>query len=190
MAMAALKITKSLGDLKTIFNQIKEVYLFKDINKLPSTLTTADMELPVISDGVTFNTGQPDVTKVKLTTKETWTSMADAGDSDISFQVGSFASDVSDLFLNKIGTEATMGASVKGYTYKGFGYSLEPKKISCGLLFCSQDKQSLIYLPNVEIFSSVVVEDGKPGYFDCVCTPLESTDGTAIYFLKKGDAAV
>ena len=187
--MAALTVTKNLGDLKVLFNQIKEVYLFKDINKAPSALTAADMELPIISDGVSFNTGQPDVTKVKLTTKETWTSMADAGDSDISFQVGTFADEVSKLFLNQIGAEATMGSSIDGATYKGFGFSLEPKKVSCGLLLCSQDKQVAIFLPNVEIFASVVVEQGKPGYFDLVCTPLESIDGIAIYFLKKGSEA-
>jgi len=187
--MADLTITKSLGSVKTLFNKIKEVYLFKTANQAPSALMAADMELPVISDGVTFNTGDADVTKVKLTTGETWTAMANAGDSDVSFQVGSFDDSVNDLFLNKIGSEVTLGASIEGFTYKGQGYDLEPKKVQCGLLLCSEDKQVAIYLPNVEIYSSVVIEDSKPGYFNLTCTPLASTSGEAIYFLKKGTAA-
>lgn len=188
--MAALTITKTLGDVKTLFNKIKEVYYFATPDQAPSALTAADMELPVISENVTFNTGEADITKVKLTTGETWTSMATAGDSDISLQIASFDEKVNEIFLNKIGSKVTMGASVEGYNYEGYGYDLEPKKVSCGLLFCSEDKEVLIYIPNVEIYSSAVIEDGKPGYFNLKCTPLASTSGETIYFLKKGSASM
>lgn len=185
--MANLTATKNLGDIKTLFNKIKEVYYFADADKSPADLSAADMELPVISDGVTYNSGAPDVTKVKLTTGAIWTSMAEAGDADISFQIGTFSNDVVDVFLNKEGAAVTPGFSLEDYNYSAQGYNLEPKKVTCGLLMCSEDKEVLIYMPTVEIYASVVIESGKPGYINAVCSPLASeADGVAMYFLSKG----
>lgn len=184
--MAEFTITKPLGEVKTLFNKIKEVYYIATANQLPSAISKADMELPVISDGVTFNTGEADVTKVKLTTGETWTSMATAGDSDITFQVGSFDESVNALMLNERGESVSMMSTIDGATYSGKGYDLEPKKLTGALLLCAQDKSLVIYLPNVEIYSSMVIEDGKPGYFNAKVTPLASTTGQALYILKKG----
>ena len=188
--MAALTITKTLGDIKTLFNKIKEVYYFATPDQAPSALTAADVELPVISENVNFNTGEADVTKIKLTTGGTWTSMATAGDSDISMQIASFDEYVNDIFMNKIGSKTTLGASIDGHQYEGYGYDLEPKKVTGGLLFCSEDRGVIIFTPTVEIYASVVIEDGKPGYFNLKVTPLASKTGETIYFLKKGSAAL
>lgn len=185
----ALAITKKLGDIKTLFNKIDEVFFFKTANQLPSALTTADFECPVGSDGVTFNTGDTDVTRYKLTTGETWTSLASAGDCDISFAIASVDGIVNDTFLNKETTASVaLGATIEGHSYSGDGYNLEPKKVVGGLLMCSEDKQVCVYLPNVEMYSSLQIEDGKPMYHQISCTPLASTaDGATIYFLKAGE---
>lgn len=183
--MAELTITKKLGDLKVLFNKIKEVYYIKETDKTPNAVTSVDMEFPVVSDGVTFNTGEASVTKVKLTTGETWTSMPEAGDSDISFQVATVADDVNELFLNKVDSqEVTLGASVNGYTYKGFGYNLEPKKVTGGLMMLSEDRQTQIFLPNVEMYASLLTDQSKPAYYNVAVTPLASKTGQAIYILK------
>lgn len=187
--MAELTIANKLADIKTLFNKIDNIYLFKSTNLKPSAIVAADFEIPVISDGVNFNTGEPSVTKVKLTTGETWTTMAEVGDSDIKFQVGSIDEKVNNLFLNKISTEEeTAGATIAGNTYKGLGYSLEPKKLKVGLLMLSEDRQTVIFLPNVEVYSSLVIDDSKPAYYNVTCTPLASADGISIYFLKQGEA--
>jgi len=188
MAETALAITKKLGDIKTLFNKIDEVYFFKTPNQLPSAVKTADFECPVGSDGVTFNTGDPSITRYKLTTGETWTSLSTAGDCDISFAIASVDGEVNDTFLNKETADSVeLGATVDGKSYSGLGYNLEPKKVVGGLLMCSEDKQVVIYLPTVEMYSSLHVEDGKPMYHQIACTPLASTaDGATIYFLKAG----
>lgn len=183
--MAELAITKSVGSLKKLFNKVKEIYFFKTPNQTPASLATADMELPVVSDGVTYNSGAADVTKVKLTTGALWTSMAEAGDADISYQIATFASDIVETFLNKVGDASNPAATISGNSYEGQGYNLQPKKVTCGLLMCSEDKEVLIFMPNVEVYSTVVVEQGKPGYINCTCSPLEDTAGAAIYFLSK-----
>lgn len=186
----ALVITKKLGDIKTLFNKIDEVYFFKKANQLPSALTTADFECPIGSDGVTFNTGDPSITRYKLTTGETWTSLSSAGDSDISFAIASVDGEINDTFLNKeTTTEVTLGSTIDGLTYSGDGYNIEPKKVTGGLLMCSEDKQVCIFMPNVEMYSSLHIEDGKPMYHQISCTPLASTaDGATIYFLKGASA--
>ena len=98
--MAEISITTKLEELKVLFNQMKEVYYVSKVNSDLATLAAFDMELPVLSDGVTFDTGAADVSKIKLTTGATWTSIANAGDSDIQFQVPSVAGKINDLLLN------------------------------------------------------------------------------------------
>lgn len=186
--MAELAITSSVGSIKKLFNKVKEIYYFQKANTKPSEITAADMELPVVSDGVTYNTGAADVTKVKLTTGALWTSMAEAGDADISFQIATFDPTVVGTFLNSTGSKQTVTATIGGNSYEAQGFNLQPKKVTCGLLMCSEDKDVLIFMPNVEVYSTLVIEQGKPGYINAVCSPLEDADGAAIYLLpKKGE---
>lgn len=92
--MAGLTVTTALTDLKVLFNDLKEVY-FKageiKTSDLGSEALTMDMELPALDDGVTFDTGSADVTRVRITTKAVWTSKASKGAPDITFQVASVA---------------------------------------------------------------------------------------------------
>lgn len=188
--MAGLTVTTKLTDLKTLFNDVKEIY-FKsseikvaDLNKS----FTADMELPVLEEGVSFNTGDADVTKIKLTTGRTWVSKATKGDSDISFQVASIAGAVNSLLMNKVGTDitSTEGILVDGVTYTGAAYSLAPKKVAGSLLMFSEDRQTIIALPNVEMYASLVAADGdNPAYFNVAVSPLENSEGADIMILWK-----
>lgn len=188
--MAGLTVTTKLTDLKTLFNDVKEIY-FKsseikvaDLNKS----FTADMELPVLEEGVSFNTGDADVTEIKLTTGSTWVSKATKGDSDISFQVASIAGPVNSLLMNKVGSDitSTEGILVDGVTYAGAAYSLAPKKVVGSLLMFSEDRQTIIALPNVEMYASLVAADGdNPAYFNVAVSPLENSEGADIMILWK-----
>ena len=162
--MAEISITTKLEELKVLFNQMKEVYYVSKVNSDLATLAAFDMELPVLSDGVTFDTGAADVSKIKLTTGATWTSIANAGDSDIQFQVPSVAGKINDLLLNK---------------------KAEPKKVIGGLFMRSEDRQTALFLPNVEGYSNFVSEQDKPGYFNVSVSPLNDAKGASIYILRK-----
>lgn len=188
--MAGLTVTTKLTDLKTLFNDVKEIYLKSSEIKVADLgkAFTADMELPVLKEGVSFNTGDADVTKIKLTTGSTWVSKATKGDSDISFQVASIAGPVNSLLMNKVGTDitSTAGILVDGVTYEGAAYSLAPKKVVGSLLMFSEDRQTIIALPNVEMYSSLVAADGdNPAYFNVTVTPLENSEGADIMILWK-----
>lgn len=186
-AMADVTITTSKESLRVLFNQMKHVFYLATKNTLPSAIATFDKELPVLKDGVTFDTGSPDITKVKLTTGDVWTAVADAGDPDITFQVASVAEDINALFLNvQQGTseqKIAVGASatVNGKTYKGYGYDMSPKKATGGLFLTSEDGESAIFLPNVEMYANLVSEEGKPAYFNVSVSPLTDTKGASIY---------
>lgn len=188
--MAGLTVTTKLTDLKTLFNDVKEVY-FKNAEIKAADLGksfTADMEFPVLEEGVSFNTGDADVTEIKLTTGSTWVSKATKGDSDISFQVASIAGPVNSLLMNKVGTDITSaeGILVDGVTYAGAAYSLAPKKVAGSLLMFSEDRQTIIALPNVEMYSSLVAADGdNPAYFNVAVSPLENSEGADIMILWK-----
>lgn len=184
--MAEMAITTGLEDLRVLFNQMKEVYFISKTNADISTLATVDMEIPVLEDGVTFNTGDADITKVKLTTGATWTAVASAGDSDVQFQVPSVAGAINELFLNKKTDAAiTMTATLGGKTYSGNGYDIQPKRATGGLLMRSEDRSSVLFLPNVEMYSSLVSEQDKPAYFNVSVTPLEDANGAAIYIMTE-----
>ena len=183
--MTEISITTNLEALKVLFNQMKEVYYVSQANSDLSTLMSFEMELPVLSDGVTFDTGAADVSKIKLTTGATWTSIANAGDSDIQFQVPSVAREINDLLLNKKVETVTMSATIGNETYEGEGYNIEPKKVTGGLFMRSEDRQTALFLPNVEGYSNFVSEQDKPGYFNVSVSPLNDARGASIYILRK-----
>lgn len=188
--MSEITIAKTLEDLKSIFNKMKNVYFTKTINQALTALANLDMELPVLDGGVNFDTGAADISKIKLTTGSIWTSLANAGDADISFQVASVAGEINKLLLNEKAQSAAMTATINGKTYEGAGYNLEPKKVTGALLLTSEDGASAIYLPNVEMYSNFVSEQDKPGYFNISVSPVNDKAGASIYILKEKAAVV
>lgn len=168
-------------NLKQIFDKVNRVYYFADANTALGSQTQA-LEFPVLADGVTFNTGDPDKNEVKLTDDTTWTSKVKQGESDISFQVASVHSTINDLLMEKK-TSAAMTGAFGGINYSGQGYSLAPKKVAGALLMVSEDKLTAIYLPNVEIYASFNGEGGddSTGYYNVSVTPLTDTNGAAFY---------
>lgn len=193
--MAEMTIGKGLSDLETLFNDIKEVYYKSGEIKstdLSSTALAVNMELPVLDGGVNFNTGEADVTEIKLTTKRIWTSKVSKGDSDISLQVASVAGDVNNLFMDIAkddGTAVTVTSAtglIDGSTYKGNGYSLSPKKVTGALVFPSEDKATIIILPMVEMYASLVAADGdNPAYFNVKVTPKANSENVEVFILEK-----
>ena len=179
--MAGLTVTTALTDLKVLFNDLKEVY-FKageiKTSDLGSEALTMDMEFPALDDGVTFDTGSADVTRVRITTKAVWTSKASKGDPDITL--------VNDLLMENKKTIASATNIINGKTYKGAAYSLSPKKVTGALLMQSEDRQTIIILPNVEMYANFVAADGdNPAYFNVAVTPLENSEGADIFILSE-----
>ena len=176
--MAGLTVTTALTDLKVLFNDLKEVYF-----KAGEIKTSV---LPALDVGVTFDTGSADVTRVRITTKAVWTSKASKGDPDITFQVASVAGVVNDLLMENKKTIASATNIINGKTYKGAAYSLSPKKVTGALLMQSEDRQTIIILPNVEMYANFVAADGdNPAYFNVAVTPLENSEGADIFILSE-----
>lgn len=179
MATTEITATKNPSDLHDVLGRVEKVFLNNETNKAPSALTgTFDFKLPILDESVTFNMGDADVTRIKLIDQTNWTSYAKKGDPDISFQVPSFSDDIASLLGNKKGAAAsntTLGIKFQGY-------SATPKKVTCSLLFVSDDEQVCVYLPNVEIFATPVLGDGdNPSYFNCVITPIPDSTGADYY---------
>ena len=188
--MAEASITTSLDQLELLFNQMKEVYYIKGSGKALKDLTAFDMELPVLEDGVTFDTGAADISKIKLTTGRIWTSVATAGDADIQFQISSVAGAINETFMKKTSAASeAMTATLDGVTYEGDGYDIAPKKVKGALFMRSEDRATAIYLPNVEGYANLVSERDKPAYFNTAWSPLNDANGAAIYILRKKETA-
>ena len=185
-------VTTTKDTLRTIFDKVNRVYYFAD-NKTSGGAVkalgalTGGIEFPVLEDGVTFNTGDPDKSEVKLTDGTTWTSKVKQGESDISFQVSSVHSTIMDILMEKK-TAASISSAVQigDYDYTGQGYALAPKKVGGALVMVSSDGLTGVYLPDTEIFASFNGEGGddSTGYFNVSVTPLTDANGAAFYILS------
>ncbi|MCQ2245118.1 MAG: hypothetical protein MJZ32_12785 [Bacteroidaceae bacterium] len=184
---------KDAANLQVLFAKMKNVYYNSDqITKqtLESAGVECELEFPVLSDGVTLNTGEPDVSEIKLTTGAIWVSRAEKGDSDISFQVASIAGSINDLFLTKKDAFSVTGISVTGLdgTFNGDSYSLDVNKVTGSLIMTDDNRQTVLILTNVEMYGGLVAGDGdNPAYFNVSVTPKDNTDGAGIIILHKGD---
>lgn len=185
-------VSTTKDTLKKVFDKVHRVYYFADnkdgsgnVKALGSL--TGGIEFPVLEDGVTFDSGEPDTNEVKLTDGTTWTSKVSQGESDISFQVSSVHSTIVDLLMEKK-TSASISTAVQigDYDYTGQGYSLAPKKISGALVMVSSDFLTGVYLPDVEMFASFNGEGGddSTGYFNVSVTPLNDGNGAGFYILS------
>lgn len=184
-------VTTTKDTLRTIFDKVHRVYYFaNNLNSNGSVKAlselTGGIEFPVLEDGVTFDTGEPDTQDVKLTDGTTWTSKVSQGESDISFQVSSVHATINDILMEKK-TAAVISTAVQvgEFDYTGQGYSLAPKKIGGALVMVSSDGLSGIYLPNVEMFSSFNGEGGddSTGYYNVTVVPLTDENGAGFYIL-------
>jgi len=185
-------VTTSKDTLKKIFDKVNRVYFFAD-NKTaqgavkPLGELTNGIEFPVLENGVTFDTGSPDKSEVKLTDGTTWTSKVSQGESDISFQVSSVHDTINDLLMEKkTAAVISTGVQIGEYDYTGQGYALSPKKISGALVMISSDFVSGVYLPDVEMFASFNGEGGddSTGYYNVSVTPLTDANGAGFYILS------
>lgn len=180
----ALAVTNK-ENLKVIFDKVNRVYYFGDAGAALSAQTTG-IELPVLQDGVTFDTGEAEIQEIKLTDNTTWVSKSSQGDSDISFQVSSVHSTINELLMEKKTGATISGFTFEGMTYSGSGFSLAPKKVTGALLMLSEDKTTAIYLPNVEMHASFNGDGGddSTGYYNVVVTPLPDSNGASFYPLQ------
>lgn len=183
--MAEYTVGTQVSALRSIMSQMKHAYWYSTPNTTVANVGTITMELPVLEDGINFDTGETDVTRIKLISGDTWVSRANAGDADISFQVSSVAGAVNDLLMTKkTNSQATVTATFNGYTYKGDGYSTAPKKVSGGLLLTGEPGEPMAFFPNVELFASLVLGDGdSPSYYNVVVTPLSDLSDVTYYIL-------
>ena len=190
-------VTTNKDSLRTVFDKVHRVYFFQD-NKTaggdvkPLDQLSGGIELPVLEDGVSFDTGSPDKSEVKLTDGTTWTSKVKQGESDISFQVSSVHDTINELFMEEKSDAVIQNPAQLGeYKYTGQGYALAPKKISGALVMVSSDFLTGVYLPDVEIFASFNGEGGddSTGYYNVSVTPLTDGNGAAFYILTGESAS-
>ena len=184
-------VSTNKDTLKKIFDKVNRVYYFAD-NKTDQGVVksldalTGGIELPVLEDGVGFNTGDPEKNEVKLTDGTIWTSKVSQGDSDISFQVSSVHATINDLLMEKKASATVSGVQIGDYDYSGQGYALAPKKVGGALVMISSDNLTGVYLPDVEMFASFNGEGGddSTGYYNVSVTPLTDAQGAGFYILS------
>ncbi len=182
---------KTLYDLHKVMELMGEAYYFKsevkdtDLTTTEDFLSKADFEMPLSDEGVTFEVGDPDITKKKITEGRNWVTYAKRGDDNISFQVPSFDDSLNELFLTKQ-TSADVSVKIGDDTYKGQGYSLKPKKVVGSWVFRNPEHTITIILPNTENYGTFKGPQGdNEGYYNVAVTPMGNNKDVDIYILHK-----
>ena len=187
--MAEITITKQLSDLQSVFDKVKRVFFSSDVNLDFSSLADLDMELPVLEDSFSYDSGAVSITPVKLTTGAKWAGYVTAGDAAITMQIASVAGAVNDLLLNKKGSAIAAGTNtLDGKTLSGQGYSTAPKKVLGSLVCASEDGTQLFALPSVEMYANFISQGGTPAYYNVQVNPKANADGADIIFLTGASA--
>lgn len=174
-----------LSDLQVLMGRMGEAYFFtEDITeKLTEEFDVeveADFAMPISSDGVNFNPGSPDITEEKITAGQTWYTMAEKGDDDISMQVPSLAEPLLNLLYEKKMNE------VKAKGYEGAGYSLAPKKVQGSWVFFDKEKTVMIILPKTDNYANFVGGTGDAmGYNNVAIKALSNKNGADIIVMQK-----
>ena len=182
-----------LNDLHEVMELMGEAYFFgkeltyEDLSKTEDLLDEADYEMPLGDEGVTFEIGDPDITRKKITKGRNWITFAKRGDDNITFQVPSFADKMNELWLTKQGD--TVSAKVGGKTYSGAGYALKPKKVVGSWVFRNPEHTIVVILPNTENYGTFKGAQGdNEGYYNVAVTPLSNSGNVDIYILHEVEA--
>lgn len=186
--------TKKLNDLQKVMELMGEAFYFDtpvaaaDIATASDILEKAAFEMPIGEEGVTFEVGDPDITRKRITEGRTWISFAKRSDDNITFQVPSFDNSINELFLVKAVGEK--GIKVGADTYKGQGYSLKPKKVVGSWLFLNPEHTIAVLLPVVEAYGTLKGAQGdNEGYYNVSLVPLADADNAEVYIFHKESAA-
>lgn len=182
--------TTTLSDLHSVMELMGEAYFYEkeikasDLVDTKDILSEADYEMPLSEDGVTFDIGDPDITRKKITEGRTWLTFAKRSDDDISMQVPSIAEKLNELFLTKTGSEAK--AKIGNDSYSGYGYQLKPKKVVGSWIFRNPEHTIAVLLPNTENYGTFKGAKGDTeAYYNVSITPLANSNNVDIYILKK-----
>ncbi len=191
--MAVNQNKKTLPDLHTVMELMGEAYYFAreikpaDLTDTDDILDTADFEMPISEEGVSFEVGDPAITKKKITEGRNWITFAKRGDDNISMQVPSFDDSLNDLWMHRATADAVK-VKAGGDTYQGNGYQLKPKKVVGSWIFRNPEHTITVLLPNTENYGTLKGATGdNEGYYNVAITPMASTANVDIYILHKVD---
>lgn len=182
--------TKVLGDLHKVMELMGEAYFFDSevtedmLTSDSNLLDSADFEMPLSDEGVTFEVGDPDITRKKITEGRNWITYAKRGDDNISFQVPSFEDSLNELFMNKV--KGNVSAKIGNDVHSGAGYSLKPKKVVGSWVFRNPEHTITVLLPLTENYGTFKGAQGDTeGYYNVSVTPMAATNNVELYILHK-----
>lgn len=189
--MAENENKQTLNNLQKVMELMGEAYFFEkeikptDLTETADILDGADFEMPLGDDGVTFEVGDPDITRKKITEGRNWITFAKRSDDNISFQVPSFADKMNELWMHKA-TTAAVKAKVGGDSYEGAGYQLKPKKVVGAWVFRNPEHTITVLLPLTENYGTFKGAKGdNEGYYNVAVTPIPNSANVDIYILHK-----
>ena len=164
--MDALNVTDLLATFKKVFSDVGE-FRWKDGDVSTADLATVkwDKQLPVLTDGMSFEQADPTKNSVKvLGVSKDWANAKTAGEVSMKIQLPTVAEGILGwLYKETAATVKTASETINGVkgSFSGKGYSLMQKTISGTAMIISADYTKALIVRHLEGTTSFAFSDPK-----------------------------
>lgn len=183
--MAATK----LADLKTVFAGLNEVRYYANKFTVGSdgtvTIGADYKEMPCTVDTFNFSQAAPTINHYKVVGLSVdWASASQAGDTEISLNVPSFADELLTLFWGADNVKSAK-ATFKGGNFTGSAVTLKKHKVTGAFVLINEAEDAVLILNDVGLYATATNGDADTApYYINLAGSMEGQEDNIIFLQK------
>lgn len=143
---------------------------------------------PVIAGTINYNTGDADISHVKLTTGQNWATSISKGDPSITFFIGATDAATNAMFCTAVTqSESPVTKEVHGITLNGYSVGTVAK-LTKDVDFVTKDGLGCIHHPKATLVGTLALSDDGVLGWNCSVIPNTDSKGADTYIGIKNNA--
>lgn len=136
---------------------------------------------PVIDGSINYNTGDIDISHIKLTTGQNWATSISKGDPDISFSLGATDAATNAMFC-KVATKSENAVTKEAHGITLNGYNVGTiVKLTKDVDFLTKDGLGCISHPQATLIGTLALSDDGVLVWNCTLIPNVDENGADTY---------
>lgn len=137
---------------------------------------------PVIDGTIDYNTGDADISHVKLTTGQNWATSISKGDPSISFFIGATDAATNAMFCKAVTGEGSAAVTKTAHNITLNGYSIGTiAKLTKDVDFVTKDGNGCIHHPKATLVGTLALSDDGVLGWNCSVIPNTDASGADTY---------